>query len=217
MLPSSLEMSMLALARIILFLAVSTVMCFGVRIRIIFITAEQCSDRGFFCSSPHQWDGSRCTPGWDGTQPGWLTPTDHGHTDIPYWMVPCSVYRAGGEGEKEWCSEDGDFLSKSLLWVMEPCFPGNGWTPACHGMCWMNFLFFICLCVAFVFSIKFPWFQATNFLTFTLAILSLGWMGYFLVSSSMWDVWKVKRLCLFLLRETNIFINLNKLLQPHLW
>lgn len=117
-------------------------MCFGVRIRIIFITADQCSHRGFFCSSPHQWDGSRCTPGWDGAQPGWLTPTDHGHTDIPYWMVPCSVYRAGGEGEKEWCSEDGDFLSKSLLWVMEPCFPGNGWTPACHGMCWMNFLFF---------------------------------------------------------------------------
>lgn len=51
MLPSSLEMAMLALARIILFLAVSTVMCFGVRIRIIFITADQCSHRGF--SVPH--------------------------------------------------------------------------------------------------------------------------------------------------------------------
>lgn len=45
-------MAVLVLARILLFLAVSTVICFGVRMRIIFITAKQCSHRGFF-SVPH--------------------------------------------------------------------------------------------------------------------------------------------------------------------
>lgn len=133
------------------------------------------TQRFFFCPSPHKWHGSRCTWGWEGTQPGQLTPNDHNHMDIPYCMVLCSAYRVGEEGLKERGSECCVFLSKAPLWVMEPCFPGNG-------LSWevvKEFLVFLCLCVAFAFPIKLPWSQATNFLTFTLPILSLAWNRLF--------------------------------------
>jgi len=35
---------------------------------------------------------------------------------------------------------------KEPLWVVEPCFPGDGWTPACRGEAVNEFLIFLCLC-----------------------------------------------------------------------
>ena len=50
--------------------------------------------QGLFCFSSHQWGGWGCTRGWEGTQPGQLTPTDQ--RDIPDHVVSCSAYKAGG-------------------------------------------------------------------------------------------------------------------------
>lgn len=58
-------------------------------------------------------------------------------------MVSCSVYKdvgSGGRGEE--VLSNGVCLPKSLLHMLDHCFPGDEHLPA-HGECWMNS---ICLC-----------------------------------------------------------------------
>ena len=54
---------------------------------------------------------------------------------------------------------------------MEPCFPGDGWTPACRWAAETEFLPLL-VCTAFTFLIKLFLFQPTSFLTFTLQSIS---------------------------------------------
>ena len=74
---------------------------------------------------PHQRVGWGCTRSWEGTWLGQLTPTVQ--RDIPYHMVSCSAYTAGGRRRKGGDIRSGGVcLPKSSLGVMEPCFPGDG-------------------------------------------------------------------------------------------
>ena len=93
---------------------------------------------------PHQRLGWGYTRSWEATQLGQRTPTDQ--RDIPYHMTSCSAYRAGGRRRKGgdiW--SDGICLPKSPLRVTEPCFPGDGWAPACRWEVVNEFLVLLCL------------------------------------------------------------------------
>ena len=72
-----------------------------------------------------------------GIQRGQPTPADPRAT--PHRTAPRSACSAGeGGGDVR---SSGICLLKPPSRVTEPCFPGDGWTPACNGKRWMNPLF----------------------------------------------------------------------------
>lgn len=70
--------------------------------------------------------------GWtricEGIHLGQLTPSDQ--RDIPDHIASCSAYKTGKEGWREDVQSKVVFFPKTPLSVMEPCFSGDGWTPA---------------------------------------------------------------------------------------
>lgn len=100
---------------------------------------------------PCQWR-SLGTWGWEKTQLWWVTPTDQ--RDIPDLMTSYSVYKVWEEkGDRENAWNDAVSLSKSLLHMMGPRFPGDGWTPACPWEAVNWFLVLLCLCKWLLFSL----------------------------------------------------------------
>ena len=93
---------------------------------------------------PHQRAGWGCRSSWEGTQLWELTPA--GQRDFPYRTVSRSAYKAGGKKEEGGNVQNySTCLPQSPLHVMEPCFPGDGWTPACPWEALNEFLVLLCL------------------------------------------------------------------------
>jgi len=130
--------------------------------------------QGLFCSSHrptseqaggaqeagrgHSWDS------WPSWLKGYLIPSD----------ITLSNKNRGGRRRKGRTFEVMVFcLPKQSLHVMEPCFPGDGWTPACRWEAVNEFPILLCLVLAaFALPVKLSLTQRTSFLTFTLLILS---------------------------------------------
>ena len=74
-----------------------------------------------------------------------------------------SVYSWGKKEEQGDIQSDGDCLPKEWLRVIEPCFPGDGWTPACRWEVVTEFLILLCLCMWLLFCLL-NWFYLNPWL-----------------------------------------------------
>ena len=109
----------------------------------VVLSSVHTKSRIFQLLMPSQQEGWRGTGSWEGTQLGQLTQTDQ--RDMPDHRMSGSAYKLGKK--KEWgdVQSDGVCLPKSPLRVMEPCFPGDGCTPACRWEVGNEFLVLLCL------------------------------------------------------------------------
>lgn len=100
------------------------------------------------CSSPQPARGLGAHKDSGGTQLGQLSPTDPRGISNP--MASCSAYRAGGRRRRGDVQSSGICLPQPPSHEMEPCFPGDGWAPAC-GKWLKNTL--LCLYAQLLFSL----------------------------------------------------------------
>ena len=92
-------------------------------------------------TSPHQRVGWGCTRSWEGTQLGQLT-------QLTKWILHNIQHHAQHTKQGEEEGRGGTFRVMALVfrcYMMEPCFPGEGWTPACWWEVVNEFLILLCL------------------------------------------------------------------------
>lgn len=66
---------------------------------------------------PYQWVARGCRRSWDATQLGQLNPTDQ--RDIPYYVMSCSAYKAGGRLAEDSCPGIGwEWVGGERLFVI---------------------------------------------------------------------------------------------------
>jgi len=130
-------------------------LCFGFVTKTVLMTqgcfsccwATLTQNRGLFCSSlcpVSEWAGGAQGVGRGHSRDSWPHLTKGIFHSMWHHAQHVKLGKEAGRGGGRW--EWWHLASQVTGHVMEPCFPGDGWTPACQREVVKEFLVLLCLC-----------------------------------------------------------------------